>query len=215
MRSFRIRFAQTPAPWNVCRSPGRQALSAANSSGRRSTVMPLTTDVTRIASVRADSANLTRAFSSQAPAPAVTSVVPPLPPARWLADLRARVGKCILHGCSPEQISEATVVARALATEWRRLTAGSEGYLIGGRRGLEDQKVVWGEMDSFVCVPSVSPRVYRLAPGGPRPRKSRSWVLLTEESIVPCQQRRVCSLRRVVSGQLGSPLCSLRRPCAV
>ena len=41
-------------------------------------------------------------------------------------------------------------MCRALATEWRELTAGSEGFLTGGRRGLEGQKVVWGEMDSFV-----------------------------------------------------------------
>lgn len=39
---------------------------------------------------------------------------------------------------------------RALATEWRALAAGAEGFLTGGRRGLEGQQVVWGEMDSFV-----------------------------------------------------------------
>lgn len=39
---------------------------------------------------------------------------------------------------------------RALATEWRALVAGGEGFLTGGRRGLEGQQVVWGEMDSFV-----------------------------------------------------------------
>jgi hypothetical protein len=30
------------------------------------------------------------------------------------------------------------------------LVAGSEGFLTGARMGLQDQKVVWGEMDSFV-----------------------------------------------------------------
>ena len=39
---------------------------------------------------------------------------------------------------------------RGLSTEWRELTAGSEGFLTGGRRGMEGQQVVWGEMDSFV-----------------------------------------------------------------
>ena len=37
-----------------------------------------------------------------------------------------------------------------LAEEWKPLTAGSEGFLSGGRRGLEGQKVVWGEQDGFV-----------------------------------------------------------------
>lgn len=72
------------------------------------------------------------------------------PPKRWPSDLRARIGKCILFGCSPAQVAEAGAVLRALATEWRALVAGSEGFLTGGRRGLEGQQVVWGEMDSFV-----------------------------------------------------------------
>jgi hypothetical protein len=75
---------------------------------------------------------------------------PPAPPARWLADLRSRLGKCIIFGCSPTQVQRAAGVLRVLATEWRALTAGSEGFLTGARRGLEGQAVVWGEMDSFV-----------------------------------------------------------------
>ncbi|KAL1898277.1 hypothetical protein Sste5346_003685 [Sporothrix stenoceras] len=94
-------------------------------------------------------------FSSQRLEPDATPETPPLPPTRWLADLRNRVGKCIMFGCSAAQVAEAAAVARALATEWRRLTAGSEGYLTGGRRGLECQKVVWGEMDSFAHVNNV------------------------------------------------------------
>ncbi|CAK7205680.1 hypothetical protein SEUCBS139899_008459 [Sporothrix eucalyptigena] len=101
------------------------------------------------------SAGSSRALSTKAAASTAASDVPPLPPARWLADLRARVGKCIIFGCSPAQVSEAAAVARALATEWRRLTAGSEGYLTGQRRGLEGQNVVWGEMDSFSHINNV------------------------------------------------------------
>lgn len=76
--------------------------------------------------------------------------MPPAPSSLWLADLRARVGKCIGFGCSTAQVAQASAVLRALATEWRGLMAGNEGFLTGGRRGLSDQKVVWGEMDSFV-----------------------------------------------------------------
>lgn len=60
------------------------------------------------------------------------------------------MGKCILFGCAPAQVAEAGTVLGALATEWRALLAGSEGFLTGGRRRLEGQQVVWGEMDSFV-----------------------------------------------------------------
>ncbi|KAI1411854.1 thioesterase-like superfamily-domain-containing protein [Hypoxylon sp. FL1857] len=75
--------------------------------------------------------------------------LPPAPPSRWYSDLKARLGKCIMFGCSREQARQAADVLKALATEWRVLTAGAEGFLTGGRRGLENQQVVWGEMDSF------------------------------------------------------------------
>ncbi|KAI2602452.1 thioesterase-like superfamily-domain-containing protein [Hypoxylon sp. NC1633] len=88
---------------------------------------------------------LSRAFSSSpASEPAL-----PLPPSKWHSDLKTRLGKCILFGCSKEQARRAAGVLRVLATEWRELAAGAEGFLTGGRRGLESQQVVWGEMDSF------------------------------------------------------------------
>lgn len=74
----------------------------------------------------------------------------PQPPNRWVADVRARIGKCISFGCSDAQVTRAAGVLGVLARKWRALSAGSEGFLTGGRRGLEDQQVVWGEMDSFV-----------------------------------------------------------------
>jgi hypothetical protein len=72
------------------------------------------------------------------------------PPSRWVSDVRARIGKCLTFGCDAAQIQRAAGVLGILAREWRVLSAGSEGFLTGGRRGLEDQQVVWGEMDSFV-----------------------------------------------------------------
>ncbi|KAK3935883.1 thioesterase-like superfamily-domain-containing protein [Diplogelasinospora grovesii] len=88
-------------------------------------------------------------------------VLAPSPPPRWLSDLRSRVGKCIIFGCSPEQTSRAAGVLSTLATEWRQLLAGSEGFLTGGRRGLDSQRVAWGEMDSFGHVNNVT--YYRYA----------------------------------------------------
>ncbi|KAI0124435.1 thioesterase-like superfamily-domain-containing protein [Xylariales sp. AK1849] len=88
---------------------------------------------------------LERSFS----ATALTPPQPSSPPTRWHADLKARLGKCIIFGCSPSQVQHTAGILRVLASEWRALTAGSEGFLTGGRRGLEGQNVVWGEMDSF------------------------------------------------------------------
>ena len=49
-------------------------------------------------------------------------------------------------GLSDEQSREAGSICKELATSWRDLSAGSEGYLTGkGRRGLWKHKVVWGE----------------------------------------------------------------------
>lgn len=40
---------------------------------------------------------------------------------------------------------------KVVATDWRELVVGSEGFLTGrGREGLKGQEVVWGEMDSMV-----------------------------------------------------------------
>lgn len=62
-----------------------------------------------------------------------------------------------MFGCDAAQIRRASAILATLASEWRELTVGSEGFLTGGRRGLEDQQVVWGEMDSFVGSPSLPP----------------------------------------------------------
>ena len=87
-----------------------------------------------------------RHLRSKAP----NAALPPPPPARWHAEVMARLGKCIIFGCSPSQMGQVARIARALATEWRGLMAGCDGFLTGGRRGLDSQAVVWGEMDSFV-----------------------------------------------------------------
>ena len=68
-------------------------------------------------------------------------------PARWLTDLKRRIGKCISFGLQREQVEEAGNILRAVARDWRELVAGSEGYLTGrGRAGFEGREVVWGEM---------------------------------------------------------------------
>ena len=72
-------------------------------------------------------------------------------PARWLSDLKQRIGKCIVFGLSQEQIDEAGSIMKIVARDWRELFAGSEGFLTGrGRAGCEGREVVWGEMVRFV-----------------------------------------------------------------
>ena len=76
----------------------------------------------------------TRSFST----PATTS-----PHTRWLSDLKARLGKCIIFGLPKEQVRRAGQAAKILGEEWRGLIAGREGYLIdSGHEGI----VRWGEM---------------------------------------------------------------------
>ena len=66
---------------------------------------------------------------------------------RWLSDVKTRIGKCIMFGLKAHQIEEASSVLRIVATDWRELLVGSEGFLVGkGRAGLEKHQVVWGEM---------------------------------------------------------------------
>ncbi|KAI1308921.1 thioesterase-like superfamily-domain-containing protein [Xylaria venustula] len=89
-----------------------------------------------------------RTISSAAPTQDPYSSVP-LPPNRWVSDVRSRIGKCISFGCNSTQVQRATKIISTLAREWRVLSAGSEGFIASSRSGLEDQQVVWGEMDSF------------------------------------------------------------------
>ena len=69
--------------------------------------------------------------------------------ARWLTDLKRRIGRCISFGLRKEQVDEAGNILRFVARDWRELVAGSEGYLTGrGRAGFEGREVEWGEMVS-------------------------------------------------------------------
>lgn len=66
---------------------------------------------------------------------------------RWLSDVRTRIGKCIMFGINEAQTNEAGSILQEVASDWRELLAGSEGFLTGEEyRGLYRQEVVWGEM---------------------------------------------------------------------
>lgn len=85
-----------------------------------------------------------RFSSTQAPA---TEKLSP----RWLSDVRARIGKCIMFGINDAQTSEAGSILQEVSRDWRELLAGSEGFLTGQEyRGLYRQEVVWGEMVGHV-----------------------------------------------------------------
>jgi hypothetical protein len=68
---------------------------------------------------------------------------------RWLSDLKARIGRCILFGLTEDQSNTAGAILQEVTKDWSSLVAGSEGFLTGkGRMGLYRQEVVWGEMVS-------------------------------------------------------------------
>lgn len=100
-----------------------------------------------------------RALSLSAPRSSNQSSTPSAPApttnnARWLSDIKARIGKCIMFGMSKDQTNEAATVMKAIGEEWRALVAGREGFLVGRKRaGLLRQAVVWGEMDRMVGLP--------------------------------------------------------------
>ena len=55
-----------------------------------------------------------------------------------------------MFGMSSQQVQEAGTILKELATDWRELAAGSEGFLTArGRVGLQSQAVVWGEQDTM------------------------------------------------------------------
>ena len=94
-----------------------------------------------------------RAFSTSRPKSQEASPPTESNNARWLSQTKSRLGKCIIFGLNPEQTQKAGNVLKAIGEEWRELVAGREGFLTDKKRaGLLRQKVVWGEMDSMVCL---------------------------------------------------------------
>lgn len=89
--------------------------------------------------------------SIDAPGESIVDVSTPSLSARWLSDIKERLGRCIMFGMKPDQVDEAGQILQELARDWRTLIAGSEGFLTGkGRVGLQSQAVVWGEQDTMV-----------------------------------------------------------------
>ena len=110
----------------------RQPLSRLASSTAISTKVP-----------RYGCGHLTRPHSTAADKKPATASLSP----RWLSDLQARIGKCIMFGCSPSQSKEAGSILQEIAQDWRGLVAGSEGFLTDpDRAGLYRRGLEWGEM---------------------------------------------------------------------
>ena len=52
-----------------------------------------------------------------------------------------------MFGLNSEQTHEAGLILRQLAVSWKTLLVESQGFVTGrGGAGLENQRVVWGEM---------------------------------------------------------------------
>ncbi|TVY16969.1 hypothetical protein LARI1_G006646 [Lachnellula arida] len=96
--------------------------------------------------------------SSSNPASSSNELPTPTRDPRWLSDMKARLGKCIMFGgLDAPSISNAADALRILSTEWRSLVAGREGFLVDKKRaGLLRHKVVWGEQDSMSHVNNVT-----------------------------------------------------------
>jgi hypothetical protein len=70
---------------------------------------------------------------------------------RWLSDIKTRIGACLSFGLTPPQHALAGSILSEIASDWRELVAGSEGFLTSPtRRGLHRWPVAWGEQDSMV-----------------------------------------------------------------
>ncbi|KAK4157536.1 thioesterase-like superfamily-domain-containing protein [Chaetomidium leptoderma] len=141
-----------PARLRVAQSVCRRASATSSSSSSSPSYLSLR---------RPFSASTSRSSSSSTTTPESNKCPFPAPSPRWIAELRTRVGKCLAFGCNDQQVSQAAEVLRAIATDWKELQAGSEGFLSGGRRGLDGRQIAWGEMDSFGHVNNVN--YYRYA----------------------------------------------------
>jgi acyl-CoA thioesterase FadM len=76
--------------------------------------------------------------------------------ARWLSEVKGRLGKCLSFGTPASLMGEATALAGELGRSWREIVAGSEGFVTDPQRaGLHRQPIVWGDQDSMGHVNNV------------------------------------------------------------
>ena len=143
---------QTPMPWvnrlgsfTLHRHPGLLR------TGRHLTTQRLIEhclrDCTRLSLKRRAYSTTDGSLNNIPPAPTESKAASP----RWLADQKARLGKCIMFGLSRHQADEAGKTSQILGQEWQGLTAGADGFLV--KRPLDEgspsawqERVVWGEM---------------------------------------------------------------------
>ncbi|RDH36997.1 Thioesterase/thiol ester dehydrase-isomerase [Aspergillus welwitschiae] len=101
--------------------------------------------------------SVSTAFRNAPVSPGTTPRKPHTIDPRWLTLTKRRIGRCMMFGLKPPQIQEAGEILQQIARDWRELIAGSEGYLTDEtRRGLFQQSVAWGEMDSMGHVNNVT-----------------------------------------------------------
>lgn len=102
--------------------------------------------------------NLHRAFISSSSQLQDASSTPPtasLNP-RWLSDVKARLGKCIMFGMNNTQVNQAGLLLEEVARDWKQLMAGSEGYLTNPKRaGITSTLIEWGSQDTMGHVNNV------------------------------------------------------------
>ncbi|KAI1086569.1 hypothetical protein F5B19DRAFT_498225 [Rostrohypoxylon terebratum] len=62
-------------------------------------------------------------------------------PSNWHQEIKTRLGKCIMFGCSRDQVQEIGTLLGEVAKEWRDLTAAAGGFIVDGNRGFVDQRL--------------------------------------------------------------------------
>ncbi|KAI1455381.1 hypothetical protein F4805DRAFT_271648 [Annulohypoxylon moriforme] len=90
-----------------------------------------------------------RAYSSSEPVKEKEKESELIPSGHWYSSIISRLGKCIMFGCSRGQARKIAELLRSVTAEWRDLTAGAAGFLTGGNTGFVDQKLAFGDTESW------------------------------------------------------------------
>lgn len=72
-----------------------------------------------------------------------------IPSGHWYNDIKNRLGKCIMFGCSRGQAQKIGMLLGEVTKEWRDLTAASGGFLVHGNRGFTDQRLPFSETSGW------------------------------------------------------------------
>ncbi|KAI1447100.1 hypothetical protein F5Y02DRAFT_416541 [Annulohypoxylon stygium] len=116
-----------------------------------------------------------------------------IPSGHWYNDIKNRLGKCIMFGCSRGQAQKIGMLLGEVTKEWRDLTAASGGFLVHGNRGFTDQRLPFSETSGWALKYPDTVSTYHKLQAVP---SEKDKIIFMNGIVISHKQRRVVAATR-------------------